>query len=307
MTAVFAPGPAFRAYERRYRARTRGPGRPITLADVGREVERSDVVYVGDYHTLREAQRTYLDLVQAASWTRRRVVMALEFVEGRHQARVDAFLSRRLSEDGLRKALGHPNGGAFDLWQGFRPLFLHAREHGLRIVEDDTYRELGYEDTAPPSLWAEDRAGVVLRAGSFAKSVAPGLRVGYLTAPEDEISRLTTSGLLDSGGGPTHFSGTVLAEYAAAGDYVAQVERFRAAYRARRDALLASRISGCTQRASRMAAMALPLTIACARRMRASLPRATCVPDTSSPMPPTPWPASSSAMRCSSDARACRR
>jgi DNA-binding transcriptional MocR family regulator len=51
---------------------------------------------------------------------------------------------------------------------------------------------------------------------------------------------MTTSGLLDSGGGTTHFSGTVLAEYAAAGDYAAQVEHFRAAYRERRDALLAS-------------------------------------------------------------------
>jgi DNA-binding transcriptional MocR family regulator len=54
------------------------------------------------------------------------------------------------------------------------------------------------------------------------------------------IETMTTSGLLDSGGGTTHFSGTVLAEYASAGDYVTQIERFRAAYRERRDALLAS-------------------------------------------------------------------
>jgi DNA-binding transcriptional MocR family regulator len=119
-------------------------------------------------------------------------------------------------------------------------LLAFAAAEELRIVEDDTYRELAYDGPAPSSLWAEDRAGVVLRAGSFSKSVAPGLRVGYLTAPADEVARMTTSGLLDSGGGTTHFSGTVLAEYAAAGDYAAQVEHFRAAYRERRDALLAS-------------------------------------------------------------------
>jgi DNA-binding transcriptional MocR family regulator len=114
-----------------------------------------------------------------------------------------------------------------------------AAEHDLRIIEDDTYRELAYDGPAPPSLWAEDRAGVVLRAGSFSKSVAPGLRVGYLTAPAEVIEPMTTSGLLDSGGGTAHFAGTVLAEYAAAGDFVTRLDRFRAVYRERRDALLA--------------------------------------------------------------------
>jgi len=119
-------------------------------------------------------------------------------------------------------------------------LLAFAAAEDLVIVEDDTYRELSYDGPAPPSLWAQDTANVVVRAGSFAKSVAPGLRVGYLTASPDLVERLMTGGLLDSGGGTTHFAGTILAEYAAAGDYAAQVERFCTAYRTRRDALLAS-------------------------------------------------------------------
>jgi DNA-binding transcriptional MocR family regulator len=59
-----------------------------------------------------------------------------------------------------------------------------------------------------------------------------------VTASADLVERMAASGLLDSGGGTTHFAATVLAEYAAGGDYAAQVERFRAAYRAQRDALL---------------------------------------------------------------------
>ena len=39
-----------------------------------------------------------------------------------------------------------------------------AAEQDLRIVEDDTYRELWYDEPTPPSLWAEDTAGVVVRA-----------------------------------------------------------------------------------------------------------------------------------------------
>ncbi|TMB54099.1 MAG: PLP-dependent aminotransferase family protein, partial [Chloroflexi bacterium] len=108
------------------------------------------------------------------------------------------------------------------------------------IVEDDTYRELSYDGPAPASLWALDASESVIRLGSFAKSVAPGLRVGYVTASAAIAARMADGGLLDSGGGISHFAATVLAEYAAAGDYARQVERFRAAYRERRDRLLQS-------------------------------------------------------------------
>jgi DNA-binding transcriptional MocR family regulator len=114
-----------------------------------------------------------------------------------------------------------------------------AAREGLLIAEDDTYRELSYDGPPPPSLWALDPAGAVVRIGSFAKAVAPGLRVGFVSATPEIASRLATGGLLDSGGGMNHFAATVLAEYAASGDYARQIERFHAAYRGQRDALLA--------------------------------------------------------------------
>ena len=118
-------------------------------------------------------------------------------------------------------------------------LALAAREE-LLIVEDDTYRELSYDGPAPASLWASDTSSSVIRLGSFAKSVAPGLRVGYITADAGVVARMVAGGLLDSGGGTTHFAATILAEYAAAGHYAHQVDRFRAAYRTQRDRLLQS-------------------------------------------------------------------
>lgn len=119
-----------------------------------------------------------------------------------------------------------------------RELVAFAGQEGLLVAEDDTYRELSYDGPPPPSLWAIDQAGVVVRIGSFAKSVAPGLRLGYVTATPEIATRMAEGGLLDSGGGMNHFAATVLAEYAASGDYVRGVERFRNAYRAQRDHLL---------------------------------------------------------------------
>jgi DNA-binding transcriptional MocR family regulator len=115
---------------------------------------------------------------------------------------------------------------------------LAARE-GLLVVEDDVYRELNYDAPSPPSLWSLAEPGSVVRLGSFAKTLAPGLRLGWLTADAPTIARFTKGGLLDSGGGVNHFTAVVVGEACISGDYVAQIERLRDAYRERRDALLA--------------------------------------------------------------------
>ncbi len=111
-----------------------------------------------------------------------------------------------------------------------------AVAHDLLIFEDDVYRELAFDAPAPASLWSM-APGQVVRMGSFSKSLAPGLRLGYLTAPAPIISALTGSGVLDSGGGVNHFTALLVATYMANGGYAAGVERLRAAYRERRDAL----------------------------------------------------------------------
>jgi 2-aminoadipate transaminase len=115
-----------------------------------------------------------------------------------------------------------------------------AADEDLLILEDDAYRELAYDGPAPPSLWSGAPGGTVARMGSFGKSLAPGLRLGWLTADAALVRRLVGGGLRDSGGGPNHFAAMVVAAFCEAGLFEAQVARLRAAYRARRDALLAA-------------------------------------------------------------------
>jgi DNA-binding transcriptional MocR family regulator len=115
---------------------------------------------------------------------------------------------------------------------------LAARERIL-IVEDDAYRELVYDGEAPPSLWCIAPAGIVARLGSFSKSLAPGMRVGWITAGRDVIARIRTCGVMDSGGGPNQFAAMTVTAYCCEdGVFDEQVERFREAYRTRRDALM---------------------------------------------------------------------
>ncbi len=65
-----------------------------------------------------------------------------------------------------------------------------AKEYNVAIFEDECYADLLWEGIeAPPALYALD-PGCVIHLGSFSKSLAPALRLGYVIAPPDIMSRL---------------------------------------------------------------------------------------------------------------------
>jgi 2-aminoadipate transaminase len=65
-----------------------------------------------------------------------------------------------------------------------------AAEYGFWIFEDDPYRELPFEDQPPPTMLSLDGSDRVIHSSSFSKTVSPGVRVGYLVGPEEEITKL---------------------------------------------------------------------------------------------------------------------
>lgn len=133
----------------------------------------------------------------------------------------------------------NPTGVSLDAGRRQALVDLAATE-AVTILEDDVYRELVYEGSAPPSLWSLAEPGRVIRLGSFSKSLSPGLRVGYMTADATIANASVEGGLLESGGGISHIASLVVAEYARTGAYATNVTHLRAVYGARRDALIAA-------------------------------------------------------------------
>jgi len=60
---------------------------------------------------------------------------------------------------------------------------------GVPLVEDDPYGELSYGGEALPSLLSMNPDGVIYM-GSFSKVLAPGLRLGYVVAPEEILAKM---------------------------------------------------------------------------------------------------------------------
>jgi 2-aminoadipate transaminase len=113
-----------------------------------------------------------------------------------------------------------------------------AREHELIVLEDDPYGLVRFEGESPPSLLELDGGERVVYASSFSKTVAPGLRVGYLVLPD---ARLATE--LETMANGTYISPVLLGhatvlEFVSRGRFEPNLERVRALLGARRDAML---------------------------------------------------------------------
>src|SRR6202163_3139008 len=65
-----------------------------------------------------------------------------------------------------------------------------AEQYGVPIFEDDCYSDLIWDGQRPPALHALSKHGGVIHIGSFSKSIAPALRVGYIVADWSLISRM---------------------------------------------------------------------------------------------------------------------
>ncbi len=65
-----------------------------------------------------------------------------------------------------------------------------AREHDVPVFEDDCYADLTFDGARPKAIRALDDDGRVIYCGSFSKSIAPALRIGYVVAEWDVLSRM---------------------------------------------------------------------------------------------------------------------
>jgi 2-aminoadipate transaminase len=88
-----------------------------------------------------------------------------------------------------------------------------AEDYGVPVFEDDCYADLSWSGERPPALYALSDQDNVIYIGSFSKTIAPALRVGYIVAPWSVMSRMLAI-KTDAGSGA--LEQMVLAEYCTA-------------------------------------------------------------------------------------------
>ena len=110
---------------------------------------------------------------------------------------------------------------------------------GLLVLEDNPYGLLGFDGPPTPAIRGRGADDNVVYLGSFSKTFAPGLRVGWVLAPHavrEKLVLASEASVLC----PPALNQMLVVEYLSTQDWQGQVEVFKGLYRERRDALLDS-------------------------------------------------------------------
>jgi 2-aminoadipate transaminase len=132
----------------------------------------------------------------------------------------------------------HNPAGVTLSWERRIEIIEIAKASNILILEDNPYGLL-YFDTPPPQAMRSVETDGIIYLGTFSKTFAPGLRVGWAVAPHairEKLILANESAVLS----PSAFTQWVITEYFATADWRAQIDTFRGVYKERKEALTSS-------------------------------------------------------------------
>ena len=125
-----------RRYIRDFNREFRSCRRAVRWEELIVAAYRSDIVFVGDYHALRSCQWFAARLLGELARRRRRVVLAVELVFGRHQRLLDRYLGGDLGEEVFLRRIRYEQDWGYP-WEGYRDLLETARRSGVSVLAAD--------------------------------------------------------------------------------------------------------------------------------------------------------------------------
>ncbi|MBD3242926.1 MAG: hypothetical protein GF331_20205, partial [Chitinivibrionales bacterium] len=126
-----APQPALARYEREYRRGLRTYRSLSNTHELLRSIVTSDIVFHGDYHTLRQSQRAVLYVLRRVA-RKRRTVLCLEMFYSSDQALLDRYQAGALGEKRFLRAIDYVHTWAFK-WHHWKPILSFCREQGIPV------------------------------------------------------------------------------------------------------------------------------------------------------------------------------
>ena len=111
-----------------------------------------------------------------------------------------------------------------------------AKKYGVVILEDNPYGELRFEGEDIPTIKSLDTDGIVVYCGSFSKILSPGMRVGFLSVPQEIAAKIVVAKQVTDVHTNIFFQMTV-SEYLKRYDLDKHIEGIRALYKEKNQAM----------------------------------------------------------------------
>ena len=150
-------GNALDRYYRDYRREFKqGYERLSSRDEIIQRLMRANIAYFGDYHTLRSAQSSVLDLLQGAAERGRKVVLALEMLHAADKHHAQDYLDGEIDDEAFRWRVKWDRSWGFP-WASYKRYFAFAKRYGahvfgVNINADNREGDLPYRDEFAANL-----------------------------------------------------------------------------------------------------------------------------------------------------------
>ena len=136
----------------------------------------------------------------------------------------------------LVPTFSNPTGKTINIEKRRRIAEITAK-YGIIMVEDDPYSEIRFSGERMPAVKSFDKTGNVVYISSFSKTVAPGLRTGYLYA-DPAVFRKLTVGKQAVDVHTNQLSQAIIAEFIESGELFGHIESLKPVYKQKKEAML---------------------------------------------------------------------
>ncbi|MEW6026084.1 MAG: ChaN family lipoprotein [Planctomycetota bacterium] len=154
--------PQIDSYYEDYKQLTSRYERIATKQELVEQVLASDITYLGDYHTLRQSQKTLIRLLESIYSAEtplektRPIILALEMIQSKHQDALDQYLDRKIDEASFLKAIDYDKTWGFE-WNHYKVILDFARTHHLKVIALNSEPSLSTKGEKASSLHRRDK------------------------------------------------------------------------------------------------------------------------------------------------------
>jgi uncharacterized iron-regulated protein len=149
----------FESYEKTYKRKVSRYENISDIHAVMAQVDESDIIYIGDYHTNRQSQRFFLRLLKLIIQKYPDISIGLELMQSRHQNKINSFLDGTIDEGTFLKKVHFDKYWGSHLWSNFKAIFDFARYHEIPIIgieaADDIMARLKNRDQKSAAVMVE--------------------------------------------------------------------------------------------------------------------------------------------------------
>jgi hypothetical protein len=181
-----------RKYIREFDEEFSGYDELSSLDDLTMAAYQADIIYIGDYHALRQSQTFVARMLDEIARRSRNVHLGMEMIFGRHQRVLDQWVAGEVSEKEFLQRIRYHLDWGYD-WGSFRQILDVAKQHRIAVLALDCEPRSGFRYIRKRDLYAAQKIVAVAESDPLAKIVVvfgeSHLAAGHLPARVRELLR----------------------------------------------------------------------------------------------------------------------